>query len=135
LTDARFFIELALGGKLGYVWVIEWNETLTGVLSLQPQADVYRHSVEIGYWLGQPFWGRGIASSGVSLACAHAFEELGLHRIYAGIFAPNIASMKVLERNGFVREGIRQLAILKDGELHDEHLFALLKQNYAAADR
>jgi len=91
------------------------------------QQDVYRKSVEIGYWLGEPFWGMGIATKAVGLIASHAFEDLGLMRIFAGVFEYNIGSMKVLERNGFQKEGIAKKAVFKSDKFWDEHRYYKLK--------
>ena len=90
----------------------------------------YRHSAEIGYWLGQPFWGRGIATAAVKAMTAYAFESLGLTRLEAHIFARNHASARVLEKAGFQREGYLRKASMKEGEELDNVLYAVLKEDW-----
>lgn len=92
------------------------------------QKDVYRKSTEIGYWIGESFWGKGIATQAVGLLVHHAFEELGLARLYAGIFEYNVGSIRVLEKNGFQKEGISKKAVFKNGKFWDEHRYALLNE-------
>ena len=87
----------------------------------------YRHSAEIGYWLGKPFWGQGIATAAVRVLTDYAFESLGLIRIEAHIFARNHASARVLEKAGYQREGLLRKASMKEGEALDNVLFAALK--------
>ena len=70
--------------------------------------------------------GQGIATKAVALITEYAFQELELVRLYAGIFAYNEASMQVLEKNGFVKEGIARNAILKNDRIYDEHRYAKL---------
>jgi RimJ/RimL family protein N-acetyltransferase len=82
---------------------------------------------EIGYWIGEPYWGKGIAGRAVALITANGFGELNLVRIYAGVFDFNIASMKVLEKNGFQKEGIFRHAVIKNGRICDEHRYYKLK--------
>jgi RimJ/RimL family protein N-acetyltransferase len=85
------------------------------------------HRAEIGYWLAKPFWGRGIMTAVVQQACQHAFEEFGLVKITAHVFAHNPASARVLEKCGFQQEGFLRRHFLKDGKFIDARLFALLK--------
>jgi [ribosomal protein S5]-alanine N-acetyltransferase len=85
------------------------------------------HQAEVGYWLAKPFWGRGIMTEVVRRACQHAFEKFGLVKITAPVFAFNQASVRVLEKCGFVQEGLLRKHFLKDGKLIDAKLFALLR--------
>ena len=92
------------------------------------QKDVYQKSAEIGYWIGEPFWGKGIATKAVELITKYGFDELNLNRIYTGVFEYNIVSMKVLEKNGFQKEGIFKNAVLKNDKVYDEHRFYKLSR-------
>jgi RimJ/RimL family protein N-acetyltransferase len=97
------------------------------MIGLHPQKDVYRLSAELGYWIGEPFWGNGIATKAVELILKYGFETLNLNRIYAGVFEHNIASMRVLEKCDFVKEGIAKQAVIKNNKVIDEHKFAIIK--------
>ena len=125
--NAEEFIQLQNEKNAEKVFAIEYNGKLCGLIGLILQQDVYRKSVEIGYWLGEPFWGMGIATKAVGLIASHAFEDLGLMRIFAGVFEYNIGSMKVLERNGFQKEGIAKNAVFKNDKFWDEHRYYKLK--------
>ena len=85
------------------------------------------HKSEFGYWLARPYWGRGIMTRIVSALVRHAFDELGLVRLTAEVFAHNVGSMRVLEKNRFGREGVLQKHILKDGRFIDAVLYARLR--------
>lgn len=85
------------------------------------------HRAEVGYWLARPFWGRGIMTAVVQRVCLNAFKELGLAKITAHVFPHNPASARVLEKCGFQEEGFLRKHFLKDGQLIDARLFALLK--------
>jgi RimJ/RimL family protein N-acetyltransferase len=100
--------------------------TMLGGIGLDRQTDVYRHSAELGYWLGRSHWGRGVATAAVEAICRYGFLEVGLRRIYACVFAPNTASSRVLEKAGFELEGRHLQAVSKDGELLDELMYGLL---------
>lgn len=96
--------------------------------SLIPQYDVYRINAEIGYWIGEPYWGKGYATEAVRLLIKFAFEELDLLRIYAKIYEYNIGSMKVLEKTGFEKEAIIKSSVIKEGQIVDEHLYSIRKK-------
>ena len=125
--DAVQFISLAQHGILGFCRAICYGGQFTGVISLTPQSDIYRHSAEIGYWLGEPFWNRGIMSAAIELICTHAFNQLGITRIFAGVFDGNEASKAVLVKNGFMLEGKKTKGVLKNNRLLDEYFLALVK--------
>ena len=83
------------------------------------------HRAEVGYWLAKPWWGQGIMTAVVRRLCHHAFEEFRLAKITAHVFTLNPASARVLEKCGFVQEGLLRNHFLKDGKLIDVRLFAL----------
>jgi RimJ/RimL family protein N-acetyltransferase len=90
-------------------------------------SDVYRKSAEIGYLLNEQFWNRGIMTKAVNLICEYGFVELDIVRIHTGVFEYNLASQRVLEKCGFVKEGVFRKAIFKNGILWDEIRYANLK--------
>ncbi len=126
-SDADFFVNLTLAEDPKQTFGIEYQGALCGVIGLAIQKDVYQKSAEIGYWIGEPFWGQGIATKALALITTYGFDKLDLHRIYTGVFEFNTASMKVLEKNGYQKEGIFKNAVIKNGEVCDEHRFYKLK--------
>lgn len=128
VEDAVTYLELAANGVLGHVFGIYDNDTFVGCCSLIPQNDVYRINAEIGYWIGEPYWGRGYATDAVRQCLKFAFEELNLLRVYANIYEYNIGSMKVLGKVGFEKEAIIKSSIMKEGKIFDEHLYSIRKQ-------
>ena len=85
------------------------------------------HRAEIGYWLAKPYWGRGIMTDVVGKACEFAFRQWTLVRITAHVFAFNTASARVLEKNGFQREGLLRKHFQKDDAFIDSYLYALVR--------
>jgi [ribosomal protein S5]-alanine N-acetyltransferase len=85
------------------------------------------HRAEVRYWLAKPWWGRGIMTQVVQRLCQHAVDEVGLVKITAHVFTINPASARVLEKCGFVQEGLLGKHYLKDGKLIDARLFALIR--------
>jgi RimJ/RimL family protein N-acetyltransferase len=128
LEDAVTYLDLAANGIFGHVFGIYDNDTFVGCCSLIPQNDVYRINAEIGYWIGEPYWGKGYATDAVRQCLKFAFEELNLLRVYANIYEYNIGSMKVLEKVGFEKEAIIKSSIMKEGKIFDEHLYSIRKQ-------
>ena len=129
LTNAKDFIRLARQGLLGHAFGIFNDDTFIGIGSIVPQRDIYRNNGEIGYWLGQPYWGKGYGKKTVELLTAYAFEKLNLIRVFAGVFANNKASMKVLENSGYKLEVILKSSIVKNGIIADEYLYSILNVN------
>lgn len=95
-----------------------------GSVGVVPGADIERVSGEIGYWLGKPFWGRGIATAAVKGATRRAVAQFGFTRVFAIPFVENIGSIRVLEKAGFVREGLMKQSAIKAGKLRDQYLYA-----------
>lgn len=128
--DARAFISFAKGeGEKGdlYRAVVAEGKAVGGITVTRGQ-DVYRRSAEIGYWLTSAYWGRGIMTEAVRRICRETFEKTDIVRIYAEVFAPNAASLRVLEKCGFVREGIKRRSVFKNGEFCDSIVMALIKE-------
>ena len=105
-------------------FAIEVNGAFAGGIGLRLQADVDRVSAELGYWLGEEFWGRGVATAAIIGFVPWAFEHFSLERIYATPFHWNGASCRVLEKASFNKEGVMRRAALKSGVLADLPLYA-----------
>ncbi|GAA4275858.1 GNAT family N-acetyltransferase [Aquimarina mytili] len=129
--DAEVFINLTKEQNPRQSFGIEFNGELCGVISLIPQKDVYKKSAEIGYWIGEPYWGKGIMTKAVGLITRYGFDELNVIRIFAGIFEYNVASMKILENNGYKKEAISEKAVFKNGKIWDEHRYYILNKDYS----
>ncbi|MEL6251265.1 MAG: GNAT family protein [Bacteroidota bacterium] len=129
--NGREFIEMVHEEERPLTFGISYKGRLAGVISLVAQEDIYRKTAEIGYWLGEPFWGKGIATQAVKMITKYGFEQMDFIRLYAGIFEYNIGSMRVLEKNGYVKEGIFKKALIKNNQIWDEHRYALLKEDFA----
>lgn len=114
-------------GKDGIFRAIVVDGRFVGNISVEQKSDVYRKDAEIGYLLLTEFWSKGIMTEAVSQICDTAFDELDILRITGLVYAPNIASQRVLEKNGFIREGLQRNAVYKDGEIFDLCLYGKLK--------
>ncbi len=129
-ADARKFIEYALSAEMETVFAIEVDGEAAGAVGIIFQSDVYSETGELGYWLGEEHWGRGIVSRAVKAIVRHAFEDLGLRRVYARIFSNNLASKRVLEKAGFTFEGMARQAIVKNDKVLDVFHFAIINPKY-----
>ncbi len=127
LQDARDWIGRAAAESPTDNFAIEVDGALAGGVGIRPLRYESEGVAEFGYWLGRRSWGKGIASEAAGLLAAHAFGERGLRRLEAYVFAPNVASARVLEKCGFVREGILRRAVTdREGQILDAWLYALL---------
>jgi RimJ/RimL family protein N-acetyltransferase len=127
--NAIEFIELCQKQDPPVTFAIEYNRELVGCIGLTRQEDVYRMSAEIGYWIGEPYWGRGIATQSVGLLVDYAFNTLDLVRVYTGVFDFNLASQRVLEKSGFKFEGEFEKSVLKNGRFCNEYRFAKVRED------
>lgn len=129
LDDAKNFIDIFSKEDLQLTFAIEYNKKFVGIISFIHQVDIYRKSVEIGFWIGEEFWGKGIATTSIKKMIDYARINLDVNRIFARVFAYNIASMKALKNNGFIEEGISIDSIYKNDMFFNSHNFYLLINN------
>ncbi len=98
-----------------------------GGIGIVPQRDVERISAEIGYWLSESFWNKGIMTEAVKEMAKYTFENFPLCKLYAPVFEYNIASGRVLEKAGFEKEAVLKKAAVKNGKIIDLHYYGLIK--------
>ena len=127
LADAETWIERAGGDQPPTQLAIELDGEAAGGIRVFLQRDVERRSAELGYWLGEAHWGRGVMTEAVRRYTALAFETFDLLRIYAVVFEWNPASCRVLEKAGYVLEGRLRKAVVKDGVVLDQFLYATVR--------
>ena len=125
--DAAHWMAYVRAGPPDTHFAIVVEGEAAGSIGFVVQPDVHRLSAEIGYWLGEAYWGRGIATEALRAVTAFAFEAHGLVRLFAGVFAWNTASMRVLEKAGYVREGVLTQSAIKDGKIIDQVLYAITR--------
>ena len=128
--DARDFVALCVQneGRGQLCRAIDVGGQAVGTISLTVGRDVYRKSGELGYWLGEDFWGQGIMTEAVREICRLAFETWEIERIFAEPYADNLRSRRVLEKAGFSLEGTMRRGVCKWGEFFDYCMYALLKE-------
>lgn len=126
VADVRHFLERCVEHNPPAHFAIELDRHAVGVIGLTLGEGERRICAELGYWLGQPFWGRGIATATVRTVTAYALEQFGLVRVEAHVFASNPASARVLEKCGFQREGVLRSSVIKEGVVLDRWLYAFV---------
>lgn len=109
-------------------YAIAVDGAAVGGIGLILKDDVYRRSAEIGYWLGEPYWGRGIVVEAVRALTDHAFATYDLCRIFAGVFEWNNASIRVLEKAGYTLEARLRKAVTKESLTVDELVYAMIRE-------
>ena len=127
LDNAKAFLNWLSAQPSPTVWAIEVNGEAVGGIGIELHSDIERVSAEIGYWLGEQVWGRGVATEALRAVTAEAFARYDLTRIYAVPFADHPASIRVLEKSGYVREGVMRQSAIKDGKVRDQALYAIYK--------
>ncbi len=122
--EAEKFLTLLEAQKPVRSFAIEYRGEYVGSISITLGSDVYRHSGDLGYFVGEPYWGKGVATAAVSLITEYGFQTLWLNRISASVFAPNIGSARVLEKCGYTKEGVLVQAVCKNNQFYDEIRYA-----------
>lgn len=123
-ADAEWYIAHVATRPVQTSFGIVVDDEAIGSISLMVGDDISRKSAEVGYWIGQSFWGRGIAVDALCAATEYAFSTLNLVRVFAVPFATSVRSTRVLEKAGYVREGLMRQSALKNGEILDQWLYA-----------
>lgn len=126
--DAKRFLTMATTTTRALLLAIEVNGEAIGAIGVHPLRNEYKKTAEIGYWLAEPYWGKGIVTAAVKAVVPVAFERFDIVRLQAGVYSTNPASMRVLEKAGFEREAVHKKAIFKNGEVLDEVVFVRFRE-------
>ena len=124
--DGTAFIRRVRSSHPETTFAIEVDGEAAGGIGFMLQQDVERVSAEIGYWLGEDYWGRGVCTDALRAVTGFAIEQHGLTRVFALPFAHNVASCRVLEKAGFVLEAVLRRSAIKDGRIEDQKLYGYI---------
>lgn len=129
VADAEFYINSCINSDKNsqFCFAIINNGEVVGSIGVFRQQNIHFRTAEIGYYIGAESWGKGICTEAVRLACKYVFDNTDIVRIYAEPFAKNMGSCRVLEKNGFVLEGILRKNAYKNGKLRDMKMYAKIK--------
>lgn len=127
MEDAILWVDNLIQQNPYVNFAITIHDEVIGGIGLELREDVYRKTAILGYWLSEELWDKGIITEAVKLVTQYAFENLDIIRIQAGVLSKNPASMRVLEKAGYTKEGVLRNAAIKHSEIMDEHIYAILK--------
>lgn len=127
--DANWWLNMVLEheGKDGIFRAIIVDNKIVGSISIEQKSGIYKKDAELGYLLFTENWSRGIMTDAVRQICKMAFLELDILRITGLVYSPNIASKRVLEKNGFSMEGVMKKAVFKDNNIYDLFIYGLTR--------
>ena len=125
--NGKAFIAMATKDNPIHIFAIEVNGKAVGGIGIHLQQDIMKKNAEIGYWLGEAYWGKGIITKAITEMIQFGFNTYDITRIYARPFGTNLASQRVLEKAGFTLEARIEKNIFKNGEFLDELIYAVRK--------
>jgi ribosomal-protein-alanine N-acetyltransferase len=131
-TDADSWLMAACNQKIESSFAIANDRELIGAIGINIQDDVNRYSAEIGYWIAEPFWRKGIATNALKKFTDYTFNNFDINRIFANVFEGNLGSEKVLLKSGYKKEATLKQAVYKGGKFLDQYIYAILKKDFRA---
>jgi [ribosomal protein S5]-alanine N-acetyltransferase len=129
-ANASLFLKAATSAAEPSNLAIDVDGEAVGAIGYVPGMDVERYSAEIGYWLGESYWGRGIVTEALQLVTEYVFTTGNLLRLFALPFADNVGSLRVLEKAGYVREATLRSSSVKYGQPRDQALYARINEHW-----
>ncbi len=129
IGDAELYINTCINSDASknIFYAVDVDGKAVGSIGVFMQEDIYRKSAEIGYWLGEEYWNKGIMSKAISQISERAFKRFDIVRIFAITYIHNTGSRKALEKAGFELEGVLRKSVVKDGNIYDTCVFSLIK--------
>jgi RimJ/RimL family protein N-acetyltransferase len=127
-ADAESWIKQTSTITSGQIFAIVVDGKAVGGIGIHPGTDVHRRTAAIGYWLGEPYWGRGIASEALEAVTQHIFSAFDFARLEAYVFEWNLASARVLEKAGYTKEARLRKKVTKEGRTVDCFLYARIRE-------
>lgn len=127
LNDAKKFLTMAIQTESYTIFAIDINGEACGSIGIFVQSDIHRKSAECGYWLAEPYWGKGIIPEAIKQIVDYGFRTFDIVRIYARPFSFNKESQRVLEKAGFTLEATLKKACFKNGEFCDELIYSIVR--------
>lgn len=128
LEDAEDYVRFCIKGdkKKQCCRAVTVNGEAVGSIGVFIKDDVYCKTAEVGYWLGEEFWGKGIMSKAIKEICEFVFDNYDIVRIFAEPFACNMGSKRALEKADFKLEGILEKSVYKNGVIGDSCIYGLI---------
>jgi len=131
LDDAKNWLNLILPENVPpRFFAIIADKSIVGSIGLVTKTDIYRKNIEIGYFLAEKQWGKGIATKAIKAAASYSFKNFDVLRVYAEPFSDNIGSCKALEKAGFTLEARLKRNVIKNGVIKDSFIYSVLKEDF-----
>jgi [ribosomal protein S5]-alanine N-acetyltransferase len=128
-TDGNEFIEWATQDYPMHILAIDIGGEAVGGIGIHPQDDIHKKNAELGYWLAETYWGRGVMTLAVKQMVDFAFNTYDIDRVFARPFGTNKSSQRVLEKAGFTLEAILAKVLYKNNECMDEYIYGIRRDN------
>ena len=130
--DGKEFISAMLSADENetFAFAIMVDDKVVGSIGIFRQGNIHSQTAELGYYIAEEYWGKGIMTEAVKQICEYVFDNSDIIRIYAEPFAYNIASCRVLEKVGFQYEGTLRSNAVKNGKVIDMKMYSLIKEEY-----
>lgn len=127
--DAKEFIEamLATDKNSTFAFAITIDDKVVGSIGVFRKDNIHAQTAEMGYYIGEPYWGQGIGTSAVGQICDYVFANTNIIRIFAEPFACNVGSCRILEKSGFIFEGTLRKNAVKNGKIIDMKMYSKIK--------
>lgn len=128
-SDAREYIEAMLNSDKNttFAFAITVEEKVIGSIGVFRKENIHSRTAEVGYYIAEPFWGKGFGTGAVRQICSFIFNHTDIIRIFAEPFANNSASCRILEKSGFEYEGLLRSNAVKNGQVLDMKMYSLIK--------
>ncbi len=130
VSDAQEYIVAMLNSDIDrtYAFAITIDDKVVGSIGIFRKDNIHFRTAEMGYYIAEPYWGLGVGTSAVKQACRYIFDHTDIIRIYAEPFVDNIASCRILEKSGFVCEGVLRKNAVKNGKVIDMKMYSLVEE-------
>lgn len=132
--DAKWWVRTG-SKEQGLNFAIDFESTCIGVIGVRFGENEYQYSAEIGYWIAEEYWGKGIGTEAVSKMTNYVFSESKIVRLSAPVRSPNKASMRVLEKSKYILESVQKETVYKNNEFMDEHIYVIFRSQQTHAAR
>jgi ribosomal-protein-alanine N-acetyltransferase len=131
LKDARNWLNIIIPENFPpRFFAITIDRQLVGSIGIVSKSDIYRKNFEIGYFLAEEYWGKGIATRAIKAATTYAFKDFDIVRVYAEPFSDNTASRRALEKAGFSLEATLRRNVIKNGIIKDSCIYSVLREDF-----
>lgn len=123
--QGKRFIQYAMEADPLRIFAIAVEGEAVGAIGIHPQSDIEQKNAELGYWLGEPFWGKGIMTAAIQQIVTYGFDTWEINRVFARPFGSNKGSQRALEKAGFRLEARLEKTLFKNDEYEDELIYAI----------